>query len=189
VSEPETQTASGTTPQPDRKESPRGRALSALRHVLKEADPGTLSRLRRMDSKSPPPDFFRVTAGVLEDVLPQGGPWRDQAESRWAILVQAMATALGTSPETGGLLGTEPFGEALAQAQVAELRVLRLLETEDDQLGDLVRQAVHQLVSKGQSFGIYQLADLVLDRDPRDPERRERARRRIARSFYRPQDR
>lgn len=166
----------------DSRENARARALSALRHALQRADAGVLARLRRTDTSSPPPDFFRVSVDVLDELLPAKGERRDQEESRWAVIVQAMASALGTSPGTGGLLGGVPFGQALARAGIAEMRVLRLLEASDDQRPDLIRQVIHQLVSKGQPFSPTELADLVLDREP---ERAERARRQIARNFYR----
>jgi predicted HD phosphohydrolase len=91
-----------------------------------------------------------------------------------------MAIALGSNPERGGLLGGPSFGEALARANVAELRVLRLLDAEPDQLADLLRHSVRQLVSHGQPFDPREIADLVTD-----PRRADGARRTIARNFYR----
>jgi CRISPR type I-E-associated protein CasB/Cse2 len=160
----------------------RRRVLGALRHRLQRADPGELSSLRRSEPASPPPAFFRIAVDLLDDVLPPQGPRRDALESRWALLAKVIATALGTSPSTGGLLGNVPFGEALARADVAEMRLLRLLEAHEGQLDDLVRQVVAQLASKGQPFSINDLADLVLDHGS---DHAESARRRIARSFYR----
>ena len=163
----------------------RARRLIELRAALTHANAGTLARLRRTDPQSPPLDFFRISVGLLDDSLPEKGERRDREESRWALLVSVMAVALGTSPETGGLLGDVPFGMALGQAGVAEMRVLRLLEADTDQLPALVRHVVHQLVSKAQSFNVNDLADLVLDNGT---ERAERARRNIARNFYRHHD-
>lgn len=176
MSEPSTNTP--TEPRTSR----RRRALSALRFVLQRADAGVLARLRRADTRSPPPDFFRVSVEVLDEILPVQGPIRDEQESRWAVIVQAMAIALGTNPADGGLLGGVPFGEALARADVAEMRMLRLLEAREEQLPDLVRQLVSQLVGKGQPFSANDVADLILDGNS---ERGERARREIARNFYR----
>jgi CRISPR type I-E-associated protein CasB/Cse2 len=170
---------------PESRHTARLRSLRALQWLLKRADAGTLARLRRGDSRSPPPDFFRVSVDLLDEVLPEKGERRDREESRWAVLVSVIAIALGTTPQTGGLLGSVPFGRALARAGVAEMRVLRLLEADDDQIAALVRHLVHQLVSKGQPFSLNDLADLVLDNGT---ERCERARRSIARDFYRHDD-
>jgi len=149
------------------------------------ADAGLLARLRRLDAASPPPAFFRVSVDVLDDLLREKGHWREQDESRWAVVVQAIAIALGTSPTSGGLLGNVPFGQALALADVAEMRLLRLLDAEDAQLPDLMRHVIQQMVSKGQVFAITDLADLVL---ARSAQYREGARRQIARSYYRQHD-
>lgn len=158
-------------------EPPRHRAVAALRHVIESLDPGTLAALRRADPASPPPAFYRVTVSVLDDYLPEGGPRRLEQETRWAVVVSAMATAFSAK---AGLLARVPLGEALAKAGVAEMRVVRLLEAQDAQLPDLVRNIVHQLVQKAQPFDPNDLADLVLsDNDNRA------ARSRIARSFYR----
>ncbi len=175
---PETDATSGGAPTESRADV-RSRVLGALRHTLERADPGVLARLRRADPRSPPPDFFRVSVDVLDEILPGRGPIRDEQETRWAVIVQAMAMALGTNAKSGGLLGGAPFGKALATAGVAEMRMLRLLEAEADQLPALTRQLVSQLVSRGEPFSVGDLAALVLDRDP------ERARREIARNFYR----
>lgn len=162
---------------PEAKQSKRHRAVAALKRILENADPGTLAALRRAEPASPPPAFYRVTVDALDDVLPEEGPRRSAEEVRWAVVVAAMANA-------GRFLAHVPIGEALAKAGVAEVRVVRLLEAHDAQLADLVRNAVHQLVQKGQPFDPNDLADLVLS----DGGERERdARSRIARSFYRHQ--
>ncbi len=155
--------------------SKRHRAVAALRHALAAVDPGTIASLRRCDPDSPPAAFYRVTVDVLDEHLHQNGPRRDAEETRWAVVVSAMATAQG-------LLAPVPLGEALARAGVAEMRVTRLLEASSAQLPEIVRNIVHQLVQKAQPFDPNELADLVLtagshhEREPR---------RRIARSFYR----
>ena len=162
--------------------SSRKSALEALRHALEQvADPGTLAALRRMDPACPPPAFFRLMAASLDDILPPDGQARDLAETSWALVSQAMAMATG-GRRGSSLLGRVPFGQALAQAGVAEMRLLRLLNASGEQRHALVRGVVHQLVSAGQTFDPSQLADLVL---ARDDDAEERARRSIARQFYR----
>lgn len=157
--------------------SKRQRAVGALRRSLEASDPGTLAALRRANPASPPPAFYRVTVDALDEVLSEGGPRRSAEEVRWAVVVSAMANA-------EGLLARVPLGEALAHAGVAEMRVVRLLEGHGEQLADLVRNAVHQLVQKAQPFDPNDLADLVLsDGEAWEQEPRSR----IARSFYRHQ--
>jgi CRISPR system Cascade subunit CasB len=156
---------------PGRSERPRARLVAALRHVLENADAGTLAALRRADPSSPPAAFYRVTVGLLDKHLPEDGPRRVQDEGRWAVVIAAMASALG-------LMRDVRLGEALARAGVAEMRVVRLLEARDAHLADLVRTVVHQLTQKAQAFDPNDLADLVLS-DNDEP------RRWIARSFYR----
>lgn len=157
----------------------RRELVANLRGVLAHADPGTLAALRRADPASPPPAFYRVAVAVLDEHLANfaaSGPRRDEIESRWTIIVSAMASAQG-------FLDSVPLGDALANAKVTEMRVLRLLEASAAQLPELVRNVVHQLVQKGQRFDPNDLADLVLaDDEDRGP------RRRIARSFYRHAD-
>jgi CRISPR system Cascade subunit CasB len=162
----------------------RTRAVQRLRYSIeKESDPGTLAALRRMRPELPPPVFFRITidkdgSGILDDVLPRDPEARLEAESLWALVTQAMAMAVshGTS-----LLSRTSLGEALARADVAELRVLRLLNARGDQRFSVVRGIVHQLVARGERFNPEDLAHLLLsDEDGAEPTRR-----RIASSFYR----
>jgi CRISPR system Cascade subunit CasB len=154
-------------------ERPRHRLVAALRHAIEAADPGTAAALRRADPSSPPAAFYRLTVRLLDEHLPEAGPRRIVEEGRWAVVAAAMANA-------AGFMRRVPLGEALARAGVAEMRVVRLLEARDSQLADQVRNIVHQLVQKAQSFDPNDLADLVLS-DSDDP------RRWIARSFYRHQ--
>jgi len=151
--------------------------VDRLRAALDRADPGTLAALRRLDPSSPPPAFYRLSVAVLDAQLANladGSALRDELESRWALLVSALALAQGYfSPPI-------PLGQALAEAGVAEMRLLRLLEARAAQLPALVRNVVHQLVQRGQPFDPNDLANLVLasdeDRGPR---------KNIARMYYR----
>jgi hypothetical protein len=155
---------------------PHHRAVAALRRVLEASNPGTLAALRRAGWTSPAAAFYCVTAGVLDEHLPEAGRRRDALEARWAVVISAMATAHDLLDERVAL------GEAFAKANVAEMRVLRLLDAHDAQLADLVRNVVHQLVQKAQPFDPNDLADLVLTDGT---ERARDPRRRISRSFYR----
>lgn len=168
-------------PKQEPRPNPKREALFGLRAMLEHADPGALARLRRMDPERPPAEFFRFSVAVLDDLLPTTEARRRSQESRWAAIVKLMAIGLGTNPRGGGLLSAVPLGQSLAQAKIAEMRVLRLLDARDAQLMELARHVVHQLVSKGVSFRIDDFAHLLLS----SGERAESARREIARSYYR----
>lgn len=169
--------------EPSRPRAFQRSALEELRTTLEHADAGTLASLRRMLAPElPHPAFFRIASKPLDEILPDHGSLRERLESRWAICVQAMAMAITPSKSgRSSLLSRVPFGEALALGDVAEMRVLRLLNAPDDHVAPLVRNAVHQLVSRGQSFDPQDLASLVLS----EGDHKESARRRIARDFYR----
>lgn len=156
--------------------SPRRGVIDALWQSLKHADAGALAALRRAaDRDSPPAAFYRLTVGILDkeyEKLPDSGEWRDSFETRLSVVASAMATAIG-------FLAPIPLGKALADANISEMRVLRLLEADESQLPQLVRGVVHQLVQKGQPFDPHDLAALVLNPDSPGP------RRNIARDFYR----
>jgi CRISPR type I-E-associated protein CasB/Cse2 len=160
---------------PSEERSTRRYLIAALRRALERADLGTLAALRRPNSGSPPAAFYRITVGILDEILPETGARRDQDEARWATVVSAMAAAQG-------FLARVPLGEALAKADVAEMRVVRLLEANADQLIELTRNIVRQLVQKGQPFDPDDLADLVLSAGT--PSEKT-SRRFIAREFYR----
>lgn len=157
----------------------RRELVAKFRSILDHLDPGTLAALRRANSASPPPAFYRVAVTVLDEHLAhfaESGPRRDEIESQWTVIVSAMASAQG-------FLASVPLGEALANAGVTEMRFRRLLEASSAQLPELVRNVVHQLVQKGQPFDPNDLADLILARDDdRSP------RRKLARSYYRHAD-
>lgn len=157
--------------------SPLHQLLAVFRRAI-ASDPGTVAALRRADPCSPPAVFYRLTAHLLDEHMPEVGPLRDAYESRWVVIASAMASAKGL-PESG-----PPLGEALAKAGVSEMRVVRLLEAEPGQLPDLIRHAVQQLTQKGQAFDPIDLAYLVLSAGT---DRARRPRRSIARDFYRHQ--
>ncbi len=170
-----TQPSLPETPPPDRSVA---RTAERLRDALRHADPGTLAALRRTDPERLPAAFFRLTVDLLDEVLPaEAGPSRDRDEIRWAAVTRELAHA------GDKLLAPVPLGEALAKAGVAEMRVLRLLQASGATLFDTAHSVVQQLVSRGQPFDPRQLAELVVREDS------ETVRRRIARDFYRHQDR
>lgn len=150
------------------------RLVHAFRDQL---SPGDVASLKRLDPLHPDvPAFFKLLAGPLEPAFAEVSPERLEAEeTRWAAVVAGLANTHGLHRRGARL------GRALADADVSEQRLLRLLRAHDAALFDLLRAATHQLASRGVPFDALQLAELVLsDGGPRE----ESVRRYVARSYY-----
>jgi CRISPR system Cascade subunit CasB len=148
--------------------------LAAL--IDRQLSPGDVAALRRSRPDSiDAPAFWRIAAVDLADWLEHDEPRRDEGERRWAVILQAMAELRGLHNPRRSL------GAALADTEVAEHRVLRLLRASAEGLFDAVRIIAHHLATKGVSFNCADLAWLVLS-DGRSDE--EPVRRRIARNYY-----
>ena len=137
--------------------------------------PGDLASLRRARFEgSADPAFWRLAMRHLEPV----GLLRDEEdERRWLQILGGMAEMKGLHRT-----GARP-GRVLADADIAEARVLRLLRAHGETLHSVLRAAVHQLASGGRPVDWAGLAELVLSDGK--PAWEEKARRRIARDYYR----
>src|SRR5579875_3457351 len=114
--------------------------LAAL--IDQRLSPGDVAALRRMRvDEISAPVFWRIAASELADSLAGDGPRRDELERRWAAILQAMAEMRGMHDPHSSL------GAALAEAEVAEQRVLKLLRASDDALLDAVRVLAHYLAT------------------------------------------
>ncbi|MGE0521236.1 MAG: type I-E CRISPR-associated protein Cse2/CasB [Candidatus Binatia bacterium] len=137
--------------------------------------PGDVADLRRLA----PDDvscaaFWRMLA-LHSHLVPEGGPIRDEVERRWMCILQAMAVMAGLHNPT------VPLGRALAEADVAEQRLLRLLRASGPTLVDAVRVTAQHLAQKAVDSNHVDIARLVLsDGGPNE----ESVRRAIARSYY-----
>lgn len=148
--------------------------LAAL--IDRQLSPGDVAALRRSRPDSiDGPAFWRIAAVELADSLEHDEPRRDEGERRWAVILQALAELRGLHNPRRSL------GDALADAEVNEHRVLRLLRASAESLFDAVRIIAHHLATKGVAFNCADLAWLVLS-DGRSDE--EAVRRRIARNYY-----
>lgn len=139
--------------------------------------PGDVAALRRLAPDSPwCPAFWRIAAGFLEPARQLGGgPNREEAERRWAVILSILAHASSLHTPS------KPLGAALAEAGFSEMRLLQLLRAEAASLLAAALQAARFLAAKGQEADLAQLADLVLsDGKPHADE----VRRRVARSYY-----
>lgn len=142
-------------------------------------DKGAQADLRRGNPSDPTrPTLWRLLFGVVEPAgrLPAAeGAARDAAERAWAILCWAIATA-GADHFSSG----RAFGRALRAAGVSELRFVRLLRANVDQIEHEVRGVIGQLASKGESSDPHGLA-LLLGLGHGDAET---IRRDIARDYF-----
>ena len=176
MTDPSTSAAGAIT---DRKSGIR-RIVAQLAHAFEhQLSPGDLAALRRIEPADPAePAFWNAVGRWLEPagtLPPPESPGRDAAETRWAVVLGAMAWLKGLH-RPGRRLGS-----ALASAGLSELRLTRLLRASGASLPDLLRAATHQLVSRAEPVDVEDLAWLVLTADT---PRGERTRRRVARDFY-----
>lgn len=153
-----------------------GSIAHSIEQVLPNGEVAQLRRLRPDEAASPA--FWKVVVAHLEPdgQLPEGeGPLREDLERRWAVILRGMAEMKGLHRPRRRL------GTALAEAGVAEPRVLRLLRSADEVLHETLRTTVHQLATKAEPIDWTDAAFLVLT-DGRSRE--ESVRRSIARAFY-----
>lgn len=143
----------------------------------RRASSGELAELRRAASGLPPAAFWKLWVTLIEpnESLPSEG-----IERRWATILSSMASGVGLHRRGRGL------GEALAAAGVGELRLLKLLRARSDALAAELRTTLHLTLSKGEGLDFADVARLILS-DGRVDE--ERVRRRIARDYFRNQNR
>lgn len=134
--------------------------------------PGDRAELRRLNPASP-------DRAVFWRVMAQYGPadheLSEEEERRWAIVLSGMARL----PHQQG----RRLGRVLAEAGFPEQRLEHLLRAEGvKELAPAVRRLAQFLKAKNQPIDWCALAGLIL---AADPEKIERARRAIARDYYR----
>ncbi len=173
--------------------SPRERFLATTMRLVWELDDdkegalsrGDLAMLRREDGTRSP-TFYKLAALVLHEELE---PFRSEellseAERRWARVVHLMACTSGQHRA-----GASRFGAALANVELAESRLLRLLRAEGEAIDAAARAVLAPLVQKAAFFDPVDLAALILSAPhPKCSfhyEDGDQVRRRIARDFYR----
>ncbi|HVN89180.1 MAG TPA: type I-E CRISPR-associated protein Cse2/CasB [Candidatus Binataceae bacterium] len=125
---------------------------------LAGSDSGRLAELRRLQPEEPGGSaFWRIVVTQLEPAgyVPGGGEAREDALTRWAVILRALATL---EHRAGGTR----FGKVLAEAGISELRLNRFLRTSGDALFSHVRTVTHQLATHAQPADLTALALLVL---------------------------
>jgi len=132
---------------------------------------GDRARLRRLDPDEPPPiAFYRFAFRHLPE------EW-ERSQADWITMVSGMAL-MAPRPHQPGM----GFGRVLAENNYSEARLERMLAAEGNTLRVLVLRAVRFLVAKGAKCDWTDIAAILL---ARGGEKREQARFRIARDFYR----
>lgn len=152
-----------------------GRVAEMIDKVL---HPGEVADLRRLSPDDPGgPAFWRIWAGILvpEGQIPDRGEARDRGERRWAAILGAMARLRSLHDFK------RPLGRSLAEANVSELRLVRLLRSRDDALLDGIRILAQTLAAKSVPTNPTDIAWLVLTDGTGGAET---TRRRIARDYY-----
>lgn len=140
---------------------------------------GDLAELRRLDPRLETftigGAFWRV---AIRDLEPNGLLKVDDDESRkrWMAILQGLAMVYDLNGEPLRL------GQAIAQAEISEARLIRLLRASGDSLLAQVRPIAHQLRSKAQPVDWLDMARLLLS-DGRSHA--DEVRRHIASDFYR----
>lgn len=140
---------------------------------------GDLAELRRLRPDDPGgAAFWRLIVGTVE---PAGQLFGNDAEARWALVLQAIGNLHGLHQRGRRL------GQALAAANVSEMRLVRLLRADLDDLGPQLRAVVHQLASGGQAVDLSGIAYLVVTArrsGSTGPKNEHETRRIIARDYY-----
>lgn len=117
---------------------------------------GDLAELRRISLRAPvTPALWRVLHHLEIHKAPYASFEKEQEEyeRKWATLLMGMAHCAGLSdPDTSAKFHDPdiPFGCALAEAGWSELRFVRLVEAEPDQLGTQIRRVAQYLSSAKQ---------------------------------------
>ena len=169
----------------------RGTAVQLVGQIarLAEGQRGEIAALRRMDpDKHDAPVFWRLLAG--HNLL--GSP---TLEDKWALILHGIALMTPTSSGHGVARkahdGTMPVGKSLFlggetqrnAAFYSEARLNRLLTARGAMLRVLLSRMFRMLANAGVPFDWREMATFILN-DGYDEVAAERARHRIARSYY-----
>lgn len=167
-------------PEHDAPERNWRRTIAAIAHYIEGEDfpPGDLAALRRLEVDVPDARAFwalivRFAPEALDD---------ERMQRALAVVVRGMAIACPFHRAREG--ERRSLGRALAEADVSELRLLRLLRTEGDRLGHELLTLARLVRSRGDDarFDWHDVLWLLLLAPDREPGQRHR--RRIARDYY-----
>lgn len=169
MTQPETHSAAAPV---DAESDPGFRLYKEVRALVEAERRGDLAELRRLDPDCPgAPVFFRILARVAPDAGPE-------TMRRYAHYLRILAL----NPEA---LSGDRLGVVMAEANVSESRVQRLLTARGDAMGDQLRLIARRLANAG-NVPWRGFAYLLLSGDD---DRLERSRMIVARDFWRALDR
>lgn len=141
---------------------PLGSAIGRVSRALRpeRIGAGALAELRRMNWREFPPGFWRfyLEHAPIEWREPAGGP-ADRIDLAWAGLLRAMAEA---APDPH--VADNSLGAALAETGYAEMRFVRYLRADGEELARETRIAAAWLARKGRKADWRAPAELVLGR-------------------------
>ena len=142
-------------------------------------NPGEVAELRRLDPTNPGGSAF--WKAIVFKVEPAGQLFAADGESRWALILRAIAELAQQD------LPQRRLGIALAEANIGEDRVDRLLRCDLDTLPGTLRAITHQLASAAVKVNLEDLAWLVVTArgGTSSPEGGEAVRRKVARDYFR----
>ncbi len=158
---------------------PPTNALGSLATYVQRAGVGERAALARLTPEALRPHEIAALSRALLFAGLEPETWRAETWPRWALVAHGMALA--------GHDGRGRLGAQLAQADVAESRVTKLLTARGEAFRQLVPRMLRLLASKRIAPNWFELGELVLkegssERD--DLERAEQLRLRIASAYF-----
>ena len=172
-------TTDSTVPDVAGTASPGGSPYGSLAAYVRNAGRGERAALARMDPDALRPHEIAALSRALLAAGLQPQTWRPETWPRWALIAHGMALA--------GHDGTGRLGRQLAQANVAESRVTKLLTARGEAFRQLLPRVLRLLASKGVQPNWFELGELVLKEDSSahdDIQRAEQLRMRIAGPYF-----
>jgi CRISPR system Cascade subunit CasB len=136
-----------------------GNTYAAIAAYIDRAPPGDRAALARLDPDAPQPQQLAALCRALLAAGMDPGSWRAETWPRWALIVHGIALA----GHRQGRLGSQ-----LADADVSESRVTKLLTSRGDAFRQLLPRILRLLASKGQSPNWRELGELVLKESSTD---------------------
>lgn len=154
-------------------------AIFGLGVTLAKLLPGPLAELRRASPGDGTASFWRIYH--MHRLEAQPGKDLDW---EWVIIALALLTPTGTDPDKRSAHDEKaPFGRALFEAGVSELRVAKVLNSPLPQRREALMRLVRMLVSKDARFDTRELAKLLLFANA-DPAAQGNPLRYLAREYY-----
>jgi len=162
------QAVSAAPPEPASAPPPkRSELFAALAGHISRAAPGERAALARLQPEALQPHQLAALARALLAAGLSPEQWHADTWPRWALIAHGMALA--------GHDGKQSLGRQLAQANVSESRVTKLLTSRGDAFKQLLPRVLRLLASKGVAPNWRELGPLVLHQDSPDRQKLQEA--------------